>query len=283
MLVTGRVPFPGNNQAQIISNIKRHAAKPTLVFDMLRRKMLRVHTSKTCFDIVSKLLCVDPKTRLGSAEVIGHRWISHAPTAIAPAPDAKFVKAGAVVADVATDSDSILESVMKFRKFGQLKRSALLAMALSASASELASLNSAFREFDKDSTGVIRIKEFKKVMKSHGVRKRSEIEGYFEALDQDKTGLIKYSEFVAAALAERMASDEEQVTAAFGALDLDDSGKITVANLKKLLGPGHDADAIARIIAEADTAYDGAISLAELKSLFGAPDTVDAANPAAPP
>jgi Ca2+-binding EF-hand superfamily protein len=65
-----------------------------------------------------------------------------------------------------------------------------------------------------------------------------------------------------------MATDEEQVAAAFDALDLDDTGEITEKNLVKLLGPGYDEEAIARMLAEGDFTANGTISLAELTSVM---------------
>jgi Ca2+-binding EF-hand superfamily protein len=94
--------------------------------------------------------------------------------------------------DGAIDGDNLLANLLEFRKFGAIKRSALLAMSLTADARELSKLSEAFAAFDKDRTGVIRVDEFAKILRKNGVKKTVEIESYFAAIDQDNSGMIKH-------------------------------------------------------------------------------------------
>jgi len=271
MLVTGRIPFAGNTEREIMNKIKTH---PESV--RTNRHLLKKEFSDGCRDFILQLMEPDHEKRITCGEALRDSWASEPCIPVTPAPQQHHrhrKKSSSEPTDAdGGDAETLLVSqLMEFRDFGQLKRSALLAMAFNSTSAELRGLNDAFGMVDKDQTGVIRIDEFTALIRKHGISDSTEIQSYFDALDQDGTGLVKYSEFAAAALAYRQYDDDEKVTSAFDALDLDDSGEITVANLKALLGAGHDNDAVERVLAEGDYLHNGTINLLEFKkALTGA-------------
>ena len=113
------------------------------------------------------------------------------------------------------------------------------------------------QEIDTNHDGLISLAEFTEMMKKNGIGDPKEVSTYFNAIDQDRTGIIKYSEFIAAAMAEKSFQSAESLEAAFRRLDLDDSGTITTANLRALMGNLFDESMIEAMIAEGDYRRNG--------------------------
>jgi hypothetical protein len=84
----------------------------------------------------------------------------------------------------------------------------------------------------------------------------------------DGSGSIRYTEFLAATIEAQGAINEERLAEAFDRLDADDSGYISAANLKEMLGAEFEEDDIDAIIKEADKTDDGKISYAEFLALW---------------
>ena len=81
--------------------------------------------------------------------------------------------------------------------------------------------------------------------------------------DLDGTGHIRYTEFLASTIEARGAIDERRLAEAFDRLDSDDSGYITVENLREILGDEFPQEEIDAIIRESDITKDGRISYFE--------------------
>ena len=90
----------------------------------------------------------------------------------------------------------------------------------------------------------------------------------FAAIDIDGTGVIHYSEFLAASIEAHGSIDEERIADAFDLLDNDDSGYITVENLKTFLGEQLPEEYLTKIIDEADLTRDSKISYSEFLALW---------------
>lgn len=61
-------------------------------------------------------------------------------------------------------------------------------------------------------------------------------------LDMDQSGEIDYTEFVAATMSKKSLLSREKLKIAFSKFDTNDSGTITSANLRELLGKFHHYD-----------------------------------------
>ena len=167
----------------------------------------------------------------------------------------------------AENSQNLMKNIKNFRNQSKLKRSALMAVSFNLTSAELKTLAAQFAEMDSNSDGIITRKEFLNMMTKNNM-KSDEIDAAFDAIDQDGTGLINYSEFISCALDEKAYDEDHEVEAAFRLLDLDDSGEITVENLKQLLPDSLSPDAVQRILDEADLSKDGKISLVEFKHVM---------------
>lgn len=63
-----------------------------------------------------------------------------------------------------------------------------------------------------------------------------DITNVFNSIDSDSNGSINYTEFIAACMDKSVYLKEEKLLAAFKSFDLDGSGKISVDELKKIIG-----------------------------------------------
>ena len=79
----------------------------------------------------------------------------------------------------------------------------------------------------------------------------------------DGSGKIRYTEFLASTIEAQGAIDERRLAEAFDRLDSDDSGYITVQNLREMLGDDFPEAEIDEIIKESDITKDGKISYVE--------------------
>lgn len=93
---------------------------------------------------------------------------------------------------------------------------------------------------------------------------RSKVREAFMQLDEDKTGVIKIGELKKAAMVStRIALHDDLLLAAFKRFDVDNSGKITVENLREVLGESFSGNAVESIMKEADLTGSGDISYEE--------------------
>lgn len=86
--------------------------------------------------------------------------------------------------------------------------------------------------------------------------------------DIDGTGRLSYTEFLAATIEATGIITEERLAEAFDRLDSDDSGYITIQNLREILGDDVPAELIDEIIDESDVTRDHRISYDEFLALF---------------
>jgi len=90
----------------------------------------------------------------------------------------------------------------------------------------------------------------------------------FDNVDIDSSGKIHYTEFLAATLEAQGHIEEERLAEAFDRLDSDDSGFITKANLRAILGTSYSKEKVDDLVKEVDIEKNGKISFEEFVALF---------------
>merc|ERR1719313_1664238 len=85
------------------------------------------------------------------------------------------------------------------------------------------------------------------------------------SLDANENSTIHYTEFLAAMMTHTIATNEGHIRAAFDRLDRDNSGFITLENLKATLGESYDGVPMEQILKEVDTHHTGNISYEEFQ------------------
>ncbi|EAR99047.1 basal body centrin protein (macronuclear) [Tetrahymena thermophila SB210] len=126
-------------------------------------------------------------------------------------------------------------------------------------------IKEAFDLFDTDGTGYIDAKELKVAMRALGFEpKKEEIKKMIAEIDREGRGVIEFQDFLdlmTVKMAERDPRDE--ILKAFRLFDDDNTGKISLKNLKRVareLGEAMTEEELQEMIDEADRDGDGEIS-----------------------
>merc|ERR1712072_1054533 len=130
---------------------------------------------------------------------------------------------------------------------------------------ERAEIKEAFELFDADNSGMIDATELKGAMEALGFKpKREEIKKMLADIDKDGNGTIEFGEFMELMTAKLSDKDmKDDMIKAFGLFDDDNTGKITMKNLKRVageLGETISDDEIKEMLVLGDTDGDGEIN-----------------------
>jgi Ca2+-binding EF-hand superfamily protein len=163
--------------------------------------------------------------------------------------------------------DNVASSLKSYSGKTKLQKMALMVVAHQSTTEEIVELRKAFDQYDAANNGTIQYGEFTEILGKMNYPKE-EMEDIFASVDVDGSGNIHYTEFLAATLEAHGHIEEERLAEAFDRLDSDDSGFITKANLKEMLGTEYTSSAASALIAEADVNNDGRISWDEFRGMF---------------
>mmetsp|Transcript_54928 Transcript_54928/g.87703 ORF Transcript_54928/g.87703 Transcript_54928/m.87703 type:complete len:181 (-) Transcript_54928:61-603(-) len=134
-------------------------------------------------------------------------------------------------------------------------------------------IREAFDLFDTDKSGIIDYHELRVAMRALGFDvKKQEIKKIQAEYDRDEVGGIKYADFEEIMTVKILNRDpDEEIFKAFQLFDDDQTGKITLKNLKRVareLGESLDDDEIQAMIDEFDKDEDGEINLEEFSNIM---------------
>ena len=210
MLLSGSPPFEDESDNKIFMKIMEcNYSMEGPVWDQI---------SKEAKDLIGRMLCRDVNKRITGQQALGHPWFRNAQSN--PVSGAK----------------EILNRISFYEAGNKLKRYAMKVMVRQLKGEEINSLTHLFRELDTDRTGYITAKELKIGLKKVGISLRgTQVRGIVEKADLAGNGKINYSEFLQAALDQKYLSDVECLWTAFRFFDVDESGQITIENLKEAL------------------------------------------------
>jgi len=93
-----------------------------------------------------------------------------------------------------------------------------------------------------------------------------EIAELMKHADIDGDGTISYNELMLSSVQKKLSAKEERLWVAFCRVDVDHDGKVTAAEIEKVLG--EDYESAKAMIAEVDTNGDGSIDFDEFITLF---------------
>jgi len=168
--------------------------------------------------------------------------------------------------------DQIQSSILAFSEYSRLKKLALLIVAYKSTTEEIGFLRKMFEKFDTEKDGEITQDEFQRVLSGHYDYTVQELQTMFQGIDVDGTGSVHYSEFLAATLEAHGMLDEERLAEAFDRLDSDDSGYITLSDLKDFLGEEVPEKYLNDVIDEVDIEGDHRISYREFMAQWSNED-----------
>lgn len=250
MLLSSSMPFYGKTRHAVIKKVTRGK------FHFSSRRWKNV--SEEAKDFVKSLLQIDPADRPQAEEALNLPWI------VSPITKEEIN----VKADVEM-MDAIQASIQAFANYGVLKKLALMVVAYRSTTEELGFLRRMFTRFDTHHEGEITEEEFSDALAAYNYR-RDEIHELYRGIDVDGTGQVHYMEFLAATIEALGPIEEERLAEAFDRIDSDDSGFITLQNLRDFLGEEVPTESLEKIIAEADLDHSRCISYAEFLEMWNA-------------
>jgi len=157
----------------------------------------------------------------------------------------------------------------------RLKRAALIVAASQSDHRSASRIGETFLEMDSTADGTLGIDELRAALPPQPHRRRvslaAEHETLFASLDHDGSGAVHYHEFLAATLEGEGILDREVLRDTFDRMDHDDSGVISPANIRSLLGTRASDDLVDRLIADGDSKKNGVIDFDEFLAAMTTP------------
>lgn len=251
MLLSSSLPFYGKTRQHVV----RRILHCKYAFKGKRWNSV----SEKAKEFIKDLLVLDPQKRPTAAEALNTSWLCRNAGVDAPISFALM--------------DRVQATIQTFAGYGRLKKLALMVIAYKSTEEEIGFLRKIFGYFDSVRDGEIEFEEFKSALSVYHYTD-CELEKMFVAMDLDGTGKVHYSEFLAATIEAHGTISEERIAEAFDRLDGDDSGCISVDDLKAFLGNEISEEYANAIIDEADLNHDHEIEYKEFLGLWD--DTYDA-------
>lgn len=98
-----------------------------------------------------------------------------------------------------------------------------------------------------------------------------EVDDIFRKTDTDNSGFIDYDEFITATMDKQKSMNSKNILKAFQLFDKDNSGSISVEELKEVLGPDlAENDVWVDLIKQADADGNGELDLDEFSNMLSA-------------
>ena len=220
ILLTGRPPFDGNDDEEILENVKKGVYdKWGYPFPIL---------SEQSKDLIFKLLQYDPQKRLNAEQALEHPWFK----------TAEFKKKDKVNSISPELAKELIENMTKYRSDNVLK-SAVIAYLIHhiTNTEECLEASKLFNKIDLNSDGKIEKKELIQGFEKYwGISKeetKEKVDLIFANIDTDFNGFIEYEEFVRAAINPSIFMSQNYLKFAFNYFDRDSSGDITFEEIKK--------------------------------------------------
>ena len=246
MLLSGHAPFDGEDDDAILTRIASHRL-PSMKHGIWKQ------ISDEAKDFIRSLLKIDPQVRSTAAQALDHEWLQIAETKTEDLPI----------------DDTIFNSLKRYTKYHELKRVAMEFIAYSMDHDDIKRLKDVFEEIDLGNNGYITfsgksvdtthdelgltnyLADLRTALLKHGAISEEEIQEIFDCLDEDGTKKIRLNEFIAGTLQAKYYQDELLLEEAFASLDASNTGKISMTDLKHVLGRYETDENLQRLMAEA--------------------------------
>jgi len=162
------------------------------------------------------------------------------------------------------------DSFQEFYKMNTLQKAGLTVMATQMSSSQMEDFRHQFQLVDTDGNGTVSKEELLKFYLTHPPQSVKDVAAWvdsiFEELDSDGSGELEFTEWAAAAMQSLDDLKECALAAAFRALDVDEDGKISVAELSALVKVS--VEELESSLARNDGNGDGELDFEEFKTLL---------------
>ena len=220
ILLTGRPPFDGNDDEEILKNVEIGVYdKTSYPFPSL---------SSYAKDLINKLLQYDPKKRISAEEALEHPWFK----------TAEFKKKDKINTIPHELAMQLITNMTKYKSNNMLKCAAIAYLVHHlTNTEECMEASKLFNKIDLNSDGKIEKHELiQGLQKFWGMSEdevKEKVEIIFANIDTDFNGFIEYEEFVRAAVNPSIFMSQNYLKFAFNYFDRDSSGDISFEEIKK--------------------------------------------------
>ena len=257
ILLSARPPFGGENDEEIIENVQKGRIDwSSPPFNKL---------TKTCLDLLKKLLTIDPKQRISANEALNHKWFrdNTSKELFNTIKDQKTIK-------------KLIHNLKTYKRESMIQEVALAYLVHNfPQMKEVITANKLFNQIDLDGDGKINKDELLKGLRNKTDSKALEkdIDKIYRKIDMDNNGYIEYEEFVRAAVSKEKFITDNILKFAFRYFDKDNSGEISREELEAVFKQGitdktQMQNALDKIIDEVDTNKDGKIQYGEFATIM---------------
>ncbi|OMJ68736.1 hypothetical protein SteCoe_33732 [Stentor coeruleus] len=247
MLLSGNPPFTGNNDEEIISNVKKQE------FSLEGQEFAKV--SDEAKDLIKKLLQPE-STRFTAIEALSHLWFLSNPIR-------KNVRQATL--------SSVSHNLKNYKSSTALKE-AIRAFIISQiiTTKDMRPFREVFSVIDEDQDGKINEKDlvayFAKNMNPNEAE--TEAQNVFKHMDSE-TKCLEYSEYLRLTLDSSMIMSRNNLVIAFNMLDVDKTGSVSAEKLMLAIGnSSQDINIWKAVIEEAVRRKDGSIELPQFIELL---------------
>jgi len=220
ILLTGRPPFDGEDDNEILENVKIGK------YDMTNHPFpLLSDESK---DLITKLLEYNPNKRISASEALNHSWFK----------TAEFKKKDQINIVPHSLAKQMISNLTKYNSDNMLRCTVIAYLVHhNTNIEQCVEAGKLFNKIDLNNNGRIEKEELIKGIEKYWKLNRSEVEKQvdclFNNIDTDHNGFIEYEEFVRAAVDPKIFMSRNYLKFAFGYFDRDNSGDISLEEIKK--------------------------------------------------
>ncbi len=256
ILLTGRPPFDGNDDEEILKNVEIGVYdKTSYPFPSL---------SSYAKDLINKLLQYDAKKRISAEEALEHQWFK----------TAEFKKKDKVNTIPLELAKQLITNMTKYKSNNMLKCAVVAYLVHHlTNTEECMEASKLFIKIDLNSDGKIEkhelIQGFQKYWGISEEEVKEKVDIIFANIDTDFNGFIEYEEFVRAAVNPTIFMSQNYLKFAFNYFDRDSSGDITFEEIKKRFSQNSNYNSekmdteLREIFDKVDINNDGSISFFE--------------------
>ena len=252
ILLSGRPPFGGDTDKEIMDNVTMGK------YDLQTNPFDKV--SKSCKDLIQKLLIMEPKKRINAQDALNHPWF-------------KENKSKELFNQIKDESTlkKLLSNLKSYKRESIIQETALAYLVHNfPQMRDVINACKLFNQIDVNGDGKITKEELLKglqgKMKSPTLAK--DVDEIYKNIDMDNNGYIEYEEFVRAAVSKEKFLSEGVLRYAFRYFDKDNSGEITIDEIEEVFKESISDktkihDSLQQIINEVDANGDGVIDFNE--------------------